>query len=86
MILQLLKALMRSPEGQEIKYWHNGYFVRIFKEEYGTGWQIYRDDKFTYQNGQFVDLIDGGVAESDAEAYRSAEEYIENCLRFQRGN
>lgn len=83
MILQLLKALMPLPGEKDTHYWHNGYFIRIFKEEYGTGWQVYQDDKFVYRNGQFVGLVDGGVTETDDEAYRSAEEYIDNCLRYQ---
>jgi len=53
-LLQLLKA------ERDTHYWHSGYFIRIFKEEYGTGWQVFRDDKFTYRNGQFVDLISRG--------------------------
>jgi hypothetical protein len=74
MILQLLRA------EKDIHYWHNRYFVRIFKEEYGTGWQVFRDDKFVYRAGQFVGLIDGGLCDTAKGAYFSAEEYIDNCL------
>jgi hypothetical protein len=83
MILQLLKNLMHLPGHQDIKYWHNGYFVRVFGEECGFGWQVYRTDKFIYRNGRFVDLVDGGLCEFVDDAHRSAQEYIENCLRFQ---
>jgi hypothetical protein len=80
MILQLLKALIPLPGEKEARYWHSGYFVRVFKEEYGFGWQVWRNDKFAYHNGQFVALIDGGLCEFLDEAHRSAQEYIDNCL------
>lgn len=80
MILQLLKALMPLPEEKDTRYWHNGYFVRIFREEYGVGWQVWRDNKFAYRNGKFVSLVDGGLCEDERTAHRSAQEYIDNCL------
>jgi hypothetical protein len=79
-MIQLLKALMRSPKDKEARYWHSGYFVRIFREEHGFGWQVWRDDKFVYHNGQFVALIDGGLCEFLDATHRSAQEYIDNCL------
>jgi hypothetical protein len=62
------------------RYWYSEYFVRIFGEEYGIGWQVWRDDKFTYRNGKFVGLIDGGLCEDENAAYLSAQEYVDNCL------
>ncbi|MCC3405467.1 MAG: hypothetical protein JGK17_07705 [Microcoleus sp. PH2017_10_PVI_O_A] len=88
MILQLLEALMPLPEekGKRLpgmkdeRYWHSGYFIRIFREEYGVAWQVYRDNKFVHRGGRFVALIDGGLCESLCAAHRSAQEYIDNCL------
>lgn len=80
MILQLLKALMPLPSEKETRYWHSGYFVRVFREEYGVAWQVWRDNKFVYRDGQFVGLIDGGLCDSLYGAHCSAQEYIDNCL------
>lgn len=78
-VLQFFNKIVRPIE-RDCQYWHNGYFIRIFDEEHGKGWQVYRNNKFIYRNGKFVDLVDGGVTECLDDAYRSAEEYIENCL------
>ncbi|MEG4010368.1 hypothetical protein QUA41_30665 [Microcoleus sp. Pol11C1] len=80
MIGKFFQALIHPIGEQDVKYWHDGYFIRVFKEQHGYGWQVYRNDKFTFRDGQFVDLIDGGLCEFQNDAYTSAEEYIENVL------
>lgn len=80
MISEFIKKIIRPAIERDCHYWHNGYFIRIFDEEYGRGWQVYRNNKFIYRNGCFVDLIDGGLTDCLDEAYRSAEEYIEYRL------
>jgi hypothetical protein len=76
MILRLLST--------DVRYWHSGYFVRIFEDAGGFGWQIFRDNKFIYRGGQFIALVDGGHCQASDEAHRSAQEYIDNSLRWQQ--
>lgn len=75
MLGQLIRRI--SPDSF---YWHGGHYVRVYKDEHGFGWQIYRDDKFVYSNGHFVGLIDGGHCRELADSHKSAQEYIDNCL------
>ncbi|MEG5176183.1 hypothetical protein [Microcoleus sp. B3-D7] len=79
MILNVLRRLANS----DARYWHNGYFVRVY-EDAGWGWQIFRDNKFIYHDGQFTALIDGGHCPSEFEAHESAQDYIGNILRYRQ--
>ena len=74
MILNLLST--------DARYWHNSYFVRVYEDAGGYGWQIFRDNKFVYRNGQFIALVDGGHCPTSGEAHQSAQDYIDNILRY----
>ncbi|MEG4048502.1 hypothetical protein [Microcoleus sp. Pol17_C1] len=77
MILNVLRRLTNS----DARYWHNGYFVRVYEDAAGWGWQIFRDNKFIYRDGQFIALIDGGHCPTEFGAHESAQDYINNILR-----
>lgn len=86
MILQLLKALLPFPEERAAKiekaetddrYWWDEYFIRVFAEADGYGWQIFRDNKFIYRDGKFISLVDGGFCDTRAKANYQAQDYVD---------
>lgn len=66
---------------KDARYWHNTYFVRVYKDSGGYGWQVFHDNKFVYRDGQFIALIDGGHCPKEFDAHKSAQDYINNILR-----
>ena len=84
MLQQFLQFLLplRGEKVVEVddKYWWDDYFIRVFKEPEGFGWQIYRDNKFIYRDGKFISLVDGGLCDTRELANYHAQDYIDNCL------
>jgi hypothetical protein len=89
MILRILQVLMPLPHEKvqlfrepDDRYWWGSYFIRVFEDSdgYGYGWQIFRDNKFIYRNGEFVALVDGGFCTTRREANYQAQDYVDECL------
>jgi len=82
-MLQLLKALFPLPEERAEKievetddrYWWDGYFIRVFAEADGYGWQVFRDNKFIYRDGKFISLVDDGFCDTRTKANYQAQDY-----------